>query len=153
MKKTQINAIKRIINNNPYRPSLKGMFTDEAGRVCACDSYRAIRFTYYEPPEEIPLVEGVNLNPFFNVSRGWCLAAPSIEELKKIIKQDNEQKNKFSVYDFGDDLPMVNARYLLDMLRIFPDAKIYRTANNPKNKAIFIDSAFGDGLIMPIRKD
>lgn len=152
MKATQINALKRIVKNNSYRPALQGMFEDAAGRVCATDGIRAVRFTYYERPEEIPPAAGLNLEPFFNVARGWDLAAPTVGELKAIIKQANKTKQKTAVYDFGDGLPMVDARFLLDMLRIFPDAKIYRTANNPKNKAIFFDSAFGDGLLMPLRK-
>lgn len=59
MKQTQINAIKRIINNNPYRSALQGIFTD---------------------------------------------------------------------------------------------ATAYRSAINTKNGAIFFNSPFGDGLLMPIRK-
>lgn len=151
MKKTQITAIKRIINNNPNRTALQGIFTDAAGRVCACDGFRAIRLTYHNP-EELPTAAGLDIQRFFDVARGWDLAPPTVDELKAIIKAANDAKQKIAVYDFGEDLPHVNARYLLDMLRIFPDAKIYRTANNPKNKAIFFDSPLGDGLLMPLYK-
>lgn len=150
MKKTQINAIKRIINNNPYRTALQGIFTDSKGRACACDGFRVIRLTA-DSPEELPRAEGLPLDYFFNVARGWCLALPTVEELKAIIKRSNETKTA-AVYDFGEELPAVNARYLLDILRIFPDATAYRSAKNTKNAAIFFESTFGDGLLMPIRK-
>ena len=151
MKKTQINALKRIIKQNKYRTALQGMFEDADGCVIACNDYCVVRFTYYERPEEIPPANGISVEKFFNVTRGWDLALPTVDELKTIIRTANETK-KPALYDFGEGLPCVNARYLLDMLRIFPDAKIYRTEKEPKNRAIFFDSPFGDGLLMPIRK-
>lgn len=151
MKHTQINAIKRIIKQNKYRTALQGMFEDNDGRVIACNDYCVVRFTYYERPEEIPPATGVDVEKFFNVTRGWDLSPPTVDELKTIISIANETK-KPALYDFGEGLPCVNARFLLDMLRIFPDAKIYRTKKNQKNGAIFFDSQFGDGLLMPVFK-
>ena len=150
MKKTQINAIKRIINNNPYRTALQGVFIDDSGRACACDSYRVIRLTA-ENPAELPTAPGLDVKRFFDVPRGWDLLLPTENELKAIIKRSNETKTH-AVYDFGDDLPAVNARYLLDILRIFPDATAYRSKTNTKNGAVFFESTFGDALLMPIRK-
>lgn len=145
MTKTQINAIKRIINLNKNYPSLQGVFIDASGRVCAFNSYYGVRLNT-TPPEDIPRAAGVDITRFFDEKRGDELIAPSFDAIRYYIRK------KMSIYDFGDDLPRVNAKYLLDILRIFPDARIYTTAHNPKNKAIFFESARGDGLLLPIRK-
>lgn len=154
MKKTQITAIKRIISKNKTRPALQGIFTDSRARVCACCDYYCIRVNA-APPEDIPTAAGIDINKFFEVARGEELPAPSLDAARYYVKNPiiDAYGKKRPVYDFGDDLPRVNARYLLDMLRIFPDARIYTTAHNPKNRAIFFESAFGDGLLMPIYKE
>ena len=149
MKSTQINAIKRIINNNPHRTGLQGIFTDSTGRVCATDGFRIIRLNHR--PEELPTAPGLPVDKFFSPARGYDLVLPHPVELKNIIKKASETGTR-AVYDFGEDLPQVNARYLLDMLRIFPDAVAYRSASNPKNGAIFFESSAGDGLLLPLRK-
>lgn len=150
MKATQTNAIKRIIKN-ANRTDLNGIFTDASGRVCACDGFRAIRLTH-DTPEGLPAAQGLPIDKFFDVTYGWDLLAPTVPELQAIIKKAKEKKQK-PVYDFGEDLPAVNAKYLLDMLRIFPDATIYRSSGKaPKNKAIFFESAHGDGLLLPLYK-
>ena len=150
MKPTQINAIKRIINNNQYRSALQGVFTDSDGRTIAADAYRIIR-TLETVPADIPRADGLDVSKFFNDPIGYDIILPTIKELQALIKEQRERGIK-PVYDFGEDLPMVNAKYLLDMLRIFPDAICYRSAENCKNKALFFQSSTGDGLIMPIFK-
>lgn len=153
MKKTQITAIKRIIKSAEKlpRPALHGIFTDESGRACACDGFRAVRLTL-ESPEGFRSAAGVDLKRFFDAARGASLPLPSVDDLKAIIKEAKEKKEKKAIFDFGAGLPMVDARFLLDMLRIFPDAKAYTTARNAKTGAIFFDSFTGDGLLMPIFK-
>lgn len=151
MKRTQTAAIKRIINHAKM-DALQGIFTDEAGRVCACDGDRAIRLTEPVPPE-IPTARGLDIGRFFDVPRGIELYTPSINAVKYFINKAKIENKATAIYDFGDDLPHVNAKYLLDMLRIFPDARIYTTrANDAKNKAIFFESSIGDGLLMPLYK-
>ena len=154
MTKTQINAIKRIIKINTNKPVLQGVFIDSRGRACAFNEYYGIRLNT-TPPEDIPRAAGIDhINRFFDVTRGVELYAPSLDAVRYYTKNPvpNVYGKKQYIYDFGDNLPRVNAKYLLDMLQIFPDARIYTTAHNTKNRAIFFESAHGDGLLMPIFK-
>lgn len=151
MKATQIRAISRIIKNaekkQPRIDAIHGIFADGDGRACASDGFRAIRLN--TRPDGFPDAPGVDLARFFADSFGDVLPLPTVKEINEIIKAGG----KPPVFDFGEDLPQVNARYLLDILRVFPDAVCYRTKTKPKNKAIYFVSAFGDGLLLPLRKN
>ena len=149
MNKLKINAIKRIIKG-AKGDRLRGVWIDSDGRTVATDSYRIIR-TKESVPDDIPRASGVDVSRFFNDPRGYDVILPHIKELQRIIKEARQNRIK-PVYDFGECLPRVNAKYLLDILRIFPDAVAYRSAGNCKNKAIFFESHSGDALLLPIYK-
>lgn len=143
MKATQTNAIKRIIKN-ATNSALKGVFIDVDGSACACDGFRVVRL--YGRPDGLPTAPGLNTSRFFDKwEPGAGLLLPSVECLKYHIK------NKM-LYDFGNGMPHVDARYLLDMIRIFPDAAAYMGAKGV-NDAIMFYSEYGDGLLLPCRKE
>ena len=79
--------------------------------------------------------------------------------IKKMEKKDTRWGARGTyVYDFGDDLPMVNAAFLKDIMDILPDAKAYAT-NNPwrgekrvETSGIIFRSEAGDALLLPVRK-
>lgn len=145
----KINAIKRIIKN--AKPDeLRGVWIDSDGRTVATDGHRIIR-TAESVPDDITRARGVEVSHFFGVPHGYNIILPNLKELQSIIKEARQNRVK-PVYDFGEGLPRVNAKYLLDMLRIFPDAVAYRAARNCKNKAIYFESQNGDGLLLPIYK-
>lgn len=152
MKSTQITAIKRVIKSAEQtpRPALYGIFTDESGRACACDGFRIIRTN--ERPEGLPAADGLPVQRLFTIKQGAALTLPTVKELRAIIKEAKETKKTRPVYDFGDGLPLVNARYLLDMLRVFPDAAAVAGYERPEANAIYFNSKYGDGLLMPVRK-
>lgn len=79
---------------------------------------------------------------------------PTTECLKSLIAEFKaESKGKaIPAYDFGPDLPQVNAEYLLDILEMFPDAEIYVDSERPLNSALMIYGYYGDAVLMPLYK-
>ncbi len=152
MKKTQITALKRIIKNAGNRPALAGIFYDDNGRACVCDGITAIRMS--DSPGELPTVPGVKLEHIYKYNApGVELRTPTADELKTIIKESRAKKERIAFFDFGDGGPLVNARYLLNILTILPDAKIYEAATRPDISPLYFESTRGDALLMQFRRE
>lgn len=144
---TVYSAVKRIVKAvGDTRPSLKGYWIDSEGRQCFCDGYRAIRLKNHVDGFEN--VAGMDLDPVMKLD-GECvmLDLPTPGELKVCIASWKGFDRKF--YDFGGNLPKVNAQYLKDILDIFPNAvaKSYGT-----NKPILFEDETGDALLLPVHK-
>ena len=144
---TVYTAVKRIVKSiGDSRPSVKGCWIDEENRQCFCDGYRGVRLkNHIDGFETVP---GVNLTPIMAIE-GECvmLNLPSPGELKACIAEQKGHKDKF--YDFGGNLPRVNAMYLKDVMDIFPNAvaKSYGT-----NKPIIFEDEIGDAILLPVHK-
>lgn len=152
-------AMKAIIKNVPeHQQQLQGAF-DCAGMQCACDGYRAIRI---KEPIDLPAPPApctLDITRLFNDARNNAtkpLPAPTLGELKSYIKiKTAENRAKYGrdaskhpvIYSFGDDLPIVNAKYLQDILTAFPNAEI--TFNTLIAPLYFTDAA-GDAILLPI---
>ncbi len=87
---------------------------------------------------------------------------PDVTTLRNHIKKvkstpefkAKEKKDQVVTWDFGYNLPAVNAQYLVDTLLIYPDAVMYVLPNrNAIYQPIYIDSAYGDGVLLPILAD
>ena len=151
-KSSKITAAKHIATNST-RESLRGVWTDDQGRSCLCDGYRAVRtvdtfasIPAVEPWPELPRVFAEPMR--YNIE----LPLPSIADLKKTIadQKAKEGRNARPVYDFGIDLPYVNAVYLLDMLMLLPDAVAYIAPSRSDYCPIYFKSEKGDGILLPI---
>lgn len=154
-------AMRSIIKNAPdHKPELQGAIVI-GDKQYACDGYRAIRLN---TPIELPAAPvpcTLDLTRIFDEAQRNAttpLETPSQGELKSYIKiKKAEYKAKYGrkandktiLWDFGENRPVVDAVYLLDILTAFPDATItYSTANAP----IYFSHADGDAVLVPVRR-
>lgn len=162
-KLNRTKAAERVIKNaNSYqaaRECFHGAWTDAAGRQCICDGFQAYRLREPLPLEKIPENETpLDLNRIFTKNDGEPLALPDVGELRAYIKTEKAkqkaQKNKSCVvlWDFGEDLPAVNAEYLLSALEILPECTATASKQYPEIRAIYFESEAGDGVICPVKK-
>lgn len=148
---TAYSAFKRIIKRiSDHRKSLQGVWTDSEGRSCVCDGYLSIRLK--KPMEGFESVPGMDLDKVFPNSTYFTdpvdVEIPTPGELK--IKKRKLPTGK-AVYDFGEDLPMVDAGFLKDVMDCLPDAKAV-TERNSTTRMIYFTSDRGDAILLPIRK-
>lgn len=147
-------VLKNIIKKIPeYRPDICGVWLDAAGRQCLCDGYRAYRLL--DPVEGLKEVDApthLDLDKVFPAEQPPTeLKLPTTGELKAFIADPSSPRKSDGtvMYDFGEDLPTVNAKYLKDMVDVFPDA-VARCDGT--NKPIIFISLKGDGLLLPLYK-
>lgn len=148
---TAYSAFKRIIKRNgDIRKNLAGVWTDADGRSCVCDGYLAVRLK--KPMEGFESVPGVDLDKVFPNSTYFSdpveVEIPTPGELK--INKRKLTTGK-AVYDFGEDLPMVDASFLKDVMDCLPDAKAV-TERNSTTRLIYFTSDRGDAILLPVRK-
>jgi hypothetical protein len=153
------NAVKRFIKGCPdARPDFQGVWYDVEGRQCMCDGYHAIRLV--NPVEGFNAVKGMDLDKVFpNDAMIECeLPMPTPGEVKiKSIPATSYPYNR-KIYDFGDGLPAVDAKFLKNIMDCLPDAKVYAT-NNPYRgdkrveiSPVLFRSEKGDAILLPVRK-
>ena len=144
-------ALRRLVKSGTHE-EWRGVFLDEQGRQIACDGFRAVRLN--EPVKGIPEVK-----PFFDFEKmvesrkgdRHDLVTPEPGELRKEISRQRALKKKDPIWDFGEGLPAVNASYLLSMLTILPGATLFVCGG--ELSSVWFNSASGDGLLMPVRKE
>ncbi len=154
-------AMQAVIKGVPeYRPNFKGYFMSGENNdiLTVCDGFRIIRsFVSLDVGE---LVNGVDVNSIMDEAKNEsteALELPTLNELKAFIKlkkaEQNTRKAKDVIYDFGENLPAVNAGYLLDILTAFPEAKAFMRAGDiGMVSAIYFEAEGGDGVLLPLRK-
>jgi len=150
--------MRAIVKNVPeYQKHLQGAIVID-GRQYVSDGYRAIRLNtpidFPAPPEPCP-IDFAQLFAEAQRDATTPLKTPALNELKtyiKITKAENKAKygrdanDQRILWDFGEDHPVVNAVYLLDILTAFPDATItFSTLTAP----LYFSHADGDALLMP----
>ncbi len=146
--------LKKFIKAIPdYRRDLCGAWLDADGRQCLCDGYRAVRLNapvdglkQVETPTPFDLGKVYPTEP-----QPTTLKLPISSELRAYIA-DPQTPRTFDgkvLYDFGEDLPMVNAKYLKDMVDLLPNAV---ATCDGLMKPIVFKSEKGDGLLLPVRK-
>lgn len=161
----QEKAVARILKNVPNtRESFMG-FIEDAGKHCVLDGFRLVRFS--EQLTGFPTVnttfdteKAIGDKSRYNIK----LALPTVKDLKadmKIAKLSGMDVNRIHViwadqhtdfgYDFGYGLPMVNAKWLIDMLEALPDAAAYAVEGRECNPLYFV-SGEDDGILLPIRR-
>lgn len=124
------------------------------------DGYRIVAFKTPLPLEERPdnISLTCNLENCLqkNIDNAKILNVPDKKALKEYIKAYKEKQKSMGIklvtppfYNFGRNLPEVNADYLLDMINIFPNGTFY--ANGQKN--IFVEDYEGNrGTLLGIHK-
>lgn len=155
---------KRTVDRNGHRPSTQGAWIDADGKQCLCDGMTGVRlnspFKLTVAPEP-ECGERFGLDAVIRPIRlnSIALKRPAAADLRAKIKADRaeykaQRRSKYETfipkYDFGGGLPLVNAKYLLDLIELFPDCEIY-AHDNPRYP-IYFKSAAGEAVLCPIRK-
>lgn len=162
-------AANRIIKNAiccQPRESLHGAWMQD-GKQCICDGYHAVILDSEIPglPQVKEDMEKMPLESVFKPLRahaGARLSLPTTGELKAAIrlhkaeeKAKKASKNrKPATWDFGKDLPTVNAEYLLDMLELLPGCTATVSESRPISSTIYFQAeGVGEGCLCPTRKE
>lgn len=159
----QEKAIARIMKNC-NREEWTGVIHD-AEMYCVLDGFRLVR--YAAPLDNFPTAaqtfdtnKAIGDKSRYNIK----LELPTVKNLKadmKIAKLSGMDVNRIHVirkgkrldfgYDFGYGMPMVNAKWLIDMIEALPDAAAYAVKDYSCNPIYFTDGE-NDGILLPIRK-
>ena len=157
--------LKDAIRRQP-RESLHGAWMQD-GKQCICDGYHAVILDSEIPglPQVKEGIEKMPLEGIFKPLRahaGARLSLPTTGELKAAIRlhRAEEKANKASknrkpaTWDFGKDLPTVNAEYLLDMLELLPGCMATVSESRPISSTIYFQAeGVGEGCLCPTRKE
>jgi len=153
-----INAMIATVNDG--RGALRHAWIDNAGRMCACDGFRAYRLNV--PVAGVPDIEAekaIDLENIFpkTIDENKALDLPTLADVRAMIDDDKRREKRgeeasyifsFGTSDDGNALPAVNLKYLAEMLQIFPNARAYYST--PVNPIVFKDEN-GDALLLPVR--
>lgn len=156
---TTYSAVKRFIKGCPEaRPDFQGVWYDAEGRQCMCDGYHAIRLV--KPVEGFNTVKGMDLDKVFPrddmIECELHMPTPGEVKINSIPSPSYPYNRK--LYDFGDGLPMVDAKFLKNIMDCLPDAKAYATFNEwhgdrrVESSPILFRSDKGDAILLPVRK-
>lgn len=165
-----INSLLRAARKSP-RESLHDAWTDEQGRTCAMDGYRAyclntapngMRETWTcrpDPARAAARAADNNkilahvFNPL-DAGKTVEMPAPDADAVKSFMAADKQQGGR-GVYDLGKEFPAVNVKYLWDIIRLFPAAKWYVLADPYARMVspVFIVADEGRACLLPIRQD
>lgn len=153
-KPSKLTAAKHIANNCT-RENFRGIWTDDQGRNCLCDGFRAVRTS--DSFASIPVVPAwTELPRVFAGPEKYTrvLDLPTVTAVKKSAAEQRaaEGRNCRPSFDFGDDLPLVSADYLLDMLALLPNCTAYIADRNADISPIYFKAENGDGVLLPINK-
>lgn len=142
------------------RDDLRGAW-EQDGKQILCNGYLAIALN--TPINDLPTAEDQTFDALRFIvhareNNGEILPAPTAAELRAYIKQRGAElkaagkKEKFPLYDFGDGLPFVNARFLLDIVEILPGVTFRASSRLPELGILYFESADGCGCLLPARK-
>ena len=135
-----------------------GAWTGKDGRQYICSGFHGAALN---EPLDLPESEGAeSLEPvILGSGRGKTqpLTLPTIAQVRAHIKLCTAEKEFLDwkkgqiVWDFGPGRPLVNARYLLDVLELLPDASACHIADQPESGPIYFTGPSGDGILLPVR--
>lgn len=148
-----------MMKKNDCRTALQYAWNDEAGRQCFTDGFRAFRLVKPLPlparPENVG--DPIDLRKIFpaDASEWYEVDLPAAAELRAYIQQRTAEKKAAGestrgiLYSFGTAAPTVDARFLLDLVSILPDAKTIKYKS--KAAVLYAQGAAGDAVILPVR--
>jgi len=150
-KKDQLAACKAIVKT-AYSEILQGAWIDKEGWQVVCDGYRAVRMK--EPIDALPTAQGTDIDRLLESARGNSveMKLPTIVEVKAAIASQKSSGNKRFLYDFGEDKPAVDAKFLLDMLKLGLDDTAMISSKAPMISAIYMRGEGVEALLLPVRK-
>ena len=150
-KKAAENILKQLKNT----AFAIGAFTGADGLQYIGGCYSAVRLSDPLPVTPLPYnAEPVDFKKFIDAASenaGEPLNLPTIAELSAHIKEAKARKEKNIYYDFGADLPLVDARLLLDVLQVLPGCACIPSKRGVL-AALYFKADNGDGLLLPVRR-
>lgn len=145
------------------RENVKNAWMDSKGRCVMTDGFRAYRLN--EKPTGLSeiltakpaTIQHFNLDPIFqplDEGRADEMPTPDMDALRSFLK-DHRKEDGPALFDLGSGLPVVNAVYLLDIMRLLPDAKWYLDPRQSSRliSTIYALSESGSACLMPVRTD
>ena len=153
-KPSKLTAAKHIANNCA-RENFRGVWTDDQGRSCLCDGFRAVRVS--DSFASIPVVPAwPELPRVFSGPEKYTrvLDLPTVTAVKKSAAEQRAAEGRTCrpAFDFGDELPLVSSDYLLDMLALLPGCTAYIADSSADLSPIYFKSESGDGILLPVNK-
>lgn len=160
----RLKAAQKIIKSakTQRRETFWGAWIASDGLQYICDTYRAARFITPLDLETAPKnTAQCDITWIFadaKKSDGAQLDLPDRATLKAYIKTEKAARkaakdNSGILWDFGENLPALDASFLLDMLEIFPDATATASSMRPECGNVYFTSEAGEGIICPINKN
>jgi hypothetical protein len=154
-KKAADNILKQLKNAG----RVSGARIDSAGVQIIGGAYSAVRLTQALPLEELP--QDAKLPDYNGIieetakNNGEPLPLPSAAELSAYIKSKKAAhkgaRGRFIMWDFGEDLPLVDAIYLLDILYLLDDV-VCIPSSRSNLTALYFKGSNGDGMLLPRRR-
>ena len=153
-------AARRLLKvaGSMSREAFSGAWTGKDGRQYICSGYHGAALN---EPLDLPESAGGEMveAEILGTRRGETkpLPLPTAAQVRAHIKLCTAEKDFFQgrkghiVWDFGPGLPLVNARYLLDMLDLLPDAAAVCHVQHTEFSPIYFTCAAGDGILLPVR--
>lgn len=152
-------AMLRIAKRSPRENTKCAWMQD--GKQYVCDGIVAIELNV--PISGLPAPESGRA-PFdarrvidpAQQNNGDVLQIPSRAELKAHLKTYRAElkaagkSSNLVPLDLGEELPVMNAEILADILEIIPDAKFTASSQSPQRAPVYFEGAFGRGCVMPV---
>ena len=157
------NAVKTIERMlKPMRGSRDALaypWTDAEGRQCVCDGFRAYRLRKPLPLAERPASAGMAIDLAQIYPRSTAdyasIPMPEYSAVKSFIAtfQAENGRKATPLWHFGKRMPTVDARYLLDLITVFPSAAEikYNPAPSGMYSPLVLECETGDALLLPVR--
>lgn len=153
-KKDALAACKAIIKTAKGMPreALHGAWIDKEGWQVVCDGFRAVRMK--DHIDALPSSQGVDMDRLWDTCRDNSveMKLPTIGEVKAFMASEKAAGKKDFFYDFGEGKPAVDAKYLLDMLKLDLDGTAMISKKYPETTAIYMRGEGVEALLLPVRK-
>lgn len=163
--KTVVSVIKSVLKskNVKNRPNIQSVWFDSKNRVCFTNGHVAFRLnksvSEFEGFAEIPQgPEGFMMDAIFTDKNCGAVTLPPIEVVKNLVSDyahnhtDHERRLIHMTRSQRDITALVNAEYLLMILKILPDATACEQEDNI-NSTIRFTGELGEALLLPIHQN
>ncbi len=155
--KPSLSAIKRILKNAEGRVMLTKAWWQD-GLWVVCDGYRMVGLkeaipsipTYDETVDKYQTMDAKKIYlPLFDGTPMEEIEIPQKGEIKQAILDAKAKGDKKKLIKVG--VRFFNAQYLLDVLEILPNARMYQRDENPYSIVFFKGEDGNIGLLCPVR--
>jgi hypothetical protein len=155
--KKSADRIIKEMDSNPAMTTRAGAFVEGEYQYIGCGNLCVRTKDHISVYKTLPdRVEHLPFKRFIDdISKndGEKLNLPSIAELKTYIKTKKAEKEKYILWDFGENLPQVDTKYLLDILVIMGECEATASKHRPMTTGIYLVNDRAEAILMPVRKE